>query len=112
MYNDETLGGDSPMALIWLLKPGEGQRGPAFDNRSLEFCFNELGLRQRDRINKYRRLIKEDLKRSLALGPRYAVVELLNADLNKGHPGWETGYYYLRIDATEAREILERTRAS
>ena len=98
------------MALIWLLKPGEEQRGPAFDNRSLEFCFNELGLRQRDRINKYRRLIKEDLKRPLDLGLRYAVVELLNEDLNKGHPGWETGYYYLHIDATEAREILERTR--
>ena len=96
------------MASIWFLKAGELQEGEPIDNKSLDFCFNHLGLRQRDWIAPL------DTKGSLvdpgrapALGQRYAIVEIRDQDLSPTDPGWQTGYYRLRMDATEVRKRLE-----
>ena len=95
------------MALIWLLKSGEEQHGPPFDARSLEFCFNELGLRQRDRIETCLPLIIGE-RRSPELDLRYTVIELTEEDLSEDHPGWQMGCYLLKKDATEVIEILKQ----
>ena len=99
------------MAKIWLLKPGEIRRGEPVDDRSLDFCFSNLGLRQRDWVAQLETKDPivgktEDAERAPAFG--HVLIEIDESDLTQAHPGWQIGYYMLRsMDATKAREVLK-----
>ena len=97
------------MAGIWFLKAGELHEKEPVDNKSVDFCFNHLGLRQRDWIapldTKPPLIAKQDPRRPS--GKSYAVIEILEQDLRSSDPGWQTGYYLLRTDATQVRKRLE-----
>ena len=99
------------MAKIWLLKSGETRRGEPVDDRSLDFCFSSLGLRQRDWVAQLETIDAivgktKDAQRAPAFG--YVLIEIDEPDLTQAHPGWQTGYYVLRsMDATKAREVLK-----
>ena len=103
------------MAKIWMHKSGEAQRGERADDRPLNFCIDELQLRQDDWIaplDKKDPLIigeKEDPTRTPFRGLRFVVVEINNDDLSCKSPDWRTGYYLLKsLDATQASKILQQ----
>ena len=93
------------MAKIWFLKSGEVHEGKFVADKTLDSCFDVLGLRVRNWHSPLER------NEPLIIGSKedaniYVVVEVTSKDFTPDHLGWETGYYVLDIDITEARKRL------
>ena len=87
------------MATIWYMKEGEIQRGSAAGERSIDWCVEQVGLKESNWIAglETRNLtIGEKTPMSDYRGNRFVVVEI-NDSGRKDSSGksWATGYYLL-----------------
>jgi len=106
------------MATMWFFKEGEVQSGFSRGHRSIDWCVNNLGLRQH---NWFAPLTTKELtfgeKRTNGLEPYrsfcFVIVALKEEDLETApHNGWRPGFYLLNMGATEARAVLKRYQTS
>ena len=93
------------MAKIWFLNAGEIHEGKFVADKPLDFCFHVLGLR----VWKWHSPLERN--EPLIIGTKedtndYVVVEVTSKDLTGNQREWETKYYVLDIDITEARKLL------
>jgi hypothetical protein len=102
------LRGDK-LATIWFLKEGELHAGPSIERKSLDWCFENLGLRPDNWIAD---LPPKNLtiggKSEAGLGPyrgfRFVIVEINLDELGTSSTSknWKAGFHLLDMDATEA----------
>jgi hypothetical protein len=104
------------MATIWFLKEGEIQSGPPIEEKSLDWCIKNLGLRSDNWLTDLpTKNLTVGEKSKTGLGPyrgfRFVLVEVDQDDLGTSSitEEWKTGFRLLNMDATEARIVLEQS---
>jgi len=87
------------MATIWFLKEGEIQRGPAIAKRSIDWCVDELGLKEIDRIadlNVRNLTIGKKVQMGESGPNRFVLIEINDSDRQDlSRKSWATGYYLI-----------------
>ena len=100
------------MAQIWFVKSGESptKGDEPYAERSLEWCVDNLGLRQADWIKPLGDLPKigDSTHLDAYRDPQYVVVKVENEEINDlSAKGWKSGFYLPKISIDQVKKRLQ-----